>query len=112
MLYFYNETDPSSLSSWVCSSDVDLDELIAFRLNGSHMLELLRGKRLVFVGDSLNRNMWESLVCILRNSVKDRTKVYEASGRHHFRTEASYSFIFEVSSSILHLPFLSSMFSI
>ncbi|RVW81390.1 Protein trichome birefringence [Vitis vinifera] len=65
------------------------------RLNGSHMLELLRGKRLVFVGDSLNRNMWESLVCILRNSVKDRTKVYEASGRHHFRTEASYSFIFE-----------------
>ena len=63
------------------------------------MLEMLRGKRLVFVGDSLNRNMWESLVCILRNSVKDQTKVYEASGRHHFRTEASYSFIFEVSSS-------------
>uniref|UniRef100_A0A5B6Z9L3 Uncharacterized protein n=1 Tax=Davidia involucrata TaxID=16924 RepID=A0A5B6Z9L3_DAVIN len=65
------------------------------RLNGSHMLELLRGKRLVFVGDSLNRNMWESLVCILRNSVKDQSKVYEASGRHHFRTEASYSFIFK-----------------
>lgn len=32
------------------------------------MLERLRGKRLVFVGDSLNRNMWESLVCIFRNS--------------------------------------------
>ncbi|GMH08213.1 hypothetical protein Nepgr_010053 [Nepenthes gracilis] len=65
------------------------------RLNGSHMLELLRGKRLVFVGDSLNRNMWESLFCILRNSVKDKSKVYEAFGRHHFRTEASYSFVFE-----------------
>ncbi|KAL7168864.1 hypothetical protein ACSBR2_033983 [Camellia fascicularis] len=65
------------------------------RLNGSDMLELLRGKRLVFVGDSLNRNMWESLVCILRNSIKDHTKVYEASGRHHFRSEASYSFVFE-----------------
>jgi len=60
------------------------------------MLELLRGKRLVFVGDSLNRNMWESLVCILRNSVKDQSKVYEAFGRHHFRNEASYSFVFEV----------------
>ncbi|KAL1815243.1 hypothetical protein ACET3Z_017817 [Daucus carota] len=65
------------------------------RLDGSHMLELLRGKRLVFVGDSLNRNMWESLICILKNSVKDQTKVYEASGRHHFRSEASYSFIFK-----------------
>ncbi|XP_057485005.1 protein trichome birefringence-like [Actinidia eriantha] len=65
------------------------------RLNGSHMLELLRGKRLVFVGDSLNRNMWESLVCILRNSAKDQSKVYEASGRNHFRGEASYSFVFK-----------------
>ncbi|CAA2977810.1 protein trichome birefringence-like isoform X1 [Olea europaea var. sylvestris] len=65
------------------------------RLNGSHMLEMLRGKRVVFVGDSLNRNMWESLICILRNSVKDQSKVYEQQGRHHFRTEASYSFIFE-----------------
>ncbi|KAB2608085.1 protein trichome birefringence [Pyrus ussuriensis x Pyrus communis] len=65
------------------------------RLDGSHMLELLRGKRLVFVGDSLNRNMWESLVCILRNSVKDKSKVFEANGRTHFRGEASYSFIFK-----------------
>ncbi|XP_019187996.1 PREDICTED: protein trichome birefringence-like [Ipomoea nil] len=65
------------------------------RLNGAHMLEMLRGKRLVFVGDSLNRNMWESLVCILRNSVKDQKKVYEEFGRHHFRGEASYSFVFE-----------------
>ncbi|KAK2989182.1 hypothetical protein RJ640_029374 [Escallonia rubra] len=56
---------------------------------------LPRGKRLAFVGDSLNRNMWESLVCILRNSVKDQRKVYEASGRHHFRSEASYSFVFK-----------------
>ncbi|XP_076940515.1 protein trichome birefringence-like [Bidens hawaiensis] len=65
------------------------------RLDGRKMLELLRGKRLVFVGDSLNRNMWESLICILRNSIKDKTKVYEASGRKHFRSEASYAFIFK-----------------
>ncbi|KAG2686916.1 hypothetical protein I3843_09G029400 [Carya illinoinensis] len=65
------------------------------RLDGSLLLNLLRGKRLAFVGDSLNRNMWESLVCILRNSVKDQSNVYEANGRHHFRGEASYSFIFK-----------------
>ena len=68
-----------------------------YRLDGSHMLELLRGKRLVFVGDSLNRNMWESLVCILKNSVKDQSKVYEASGKMQFRSDLSFSFIFEVS---------------
>ncbi|KAF8398523.1 hypothetical protein HHK36_017452 [Tetracentron sinense] len=65
------------------------------RLNESNLLELLRGKRLVFIGDSLNRNMWESLVCILRNSVKDKSKVFEAAGRREFRTEGSSSFIFK-----------------
>ncbi|KAA8528141.1 hypothetical protein F0562_035608 [Nyssa sinensis] len=64
------------------------------RLDGKKMLELLRGKRLVYVGDSLNRNMWESMVCILRNSVEDKSKVFEASGREEFRTEGSYSFVF------------------
>ena len=61
------------------------------------MLQLLRGKRLVFVGDSLNRNMWESLICILRNAVKNKHNVFEANGRVHFRGEAAYSFIFKVS---------------
>ncbi|XP_027351997.1 protein trichome birefringence-like [Abrus precatorius] len=65
------------------------------RLDAHRMLNLLRGKRLVFVGDSLNRNMWESMICILRNAVKDKSKVYEANGRVHFRGEASYSFIFK-----------------
>lgn len=65
------------------------------RLNGSYMLELLRGKRLAYVGDSLNRNMWESLICILKSAVKDPKNVYEAYGRSYFRGEASYSFIFK-----------------
>ncbi|PKI43138.1 hypothetical protein CRG98_036444 [Punica granatum] len=65
------------------------------RLNGKKMLKMLTGKRLVFVGDSLNRNMWESLVCILRNSVTDKSKVFEASGKEEFRAEGSYSFIFQ-----------------
>ncbi|KAF8097188.1 hypothetical protein N665_0293s0038 [Sinapis alba] len=65
------------------------------RLNGGVMLEMLRGRRLAFVGDSLNRNMWESLVCMLKGSVKDESKVYEARGRHHFRGEAEYSFVFQ-----------------
>ncbi|XP_074292595.1 protein trichome birefringence-like 1 [Silene latifolia] len=64
------------------------------RLNGKHMLEMLRGKRLVFVGDSLNRNMWESLICVLRNSLEDKNRVFEASGSLEFRSEGFYSFLF------------------
>ncbi|KAG2403480.1 Protein trichome birefringence [Vigna angularis] len=79
------------------------------RLDGNRMLEMLRGKRLIFVGDSLNRNMWESLICILRNSVKDKSKVYEANGRVRFKGEASYSFIFKdynFSAELFVSPFL------
>ncbi|XAR49556.1 hypothetical protein NMG60_11032802 [Bertholletia excelsa] len=39
------------------------------RFNGKDMLERLRGKRLVMVGDSLNRNQWESLACLLYSVV-------------------------------------------
>ena len=39
------------------------------RFNGTDMLERLRGKRVIIVGDSLNRNMWESLACLLYSSI-------------------------------------------
>ena len=78
--------------------DMNADELSCVsRLDGRNMLELLRGKRLVFVGDSLNRNMWESLICILKNFVKDPSKVYEASGKRQFRSDPHFSFVFKVS---------------
>ncbi|XP_050216150.1 protein trichome birefringence-like 4 [Mercurialis annua] len=64
------------------------------RFDGRNMLEMLKGKRLVFVGDSLNRNMWESLVCSLRESLLNKTRVFEVSGRKEFRTLGFYSFKF------------------
>ncbi|ESQ29401.1 hypothetical protein EUTSA_v10023395mg [Eutrema salsugineum] len=65
------------------------------RLNGTDFLEKLRGKKLVFVGDSINRNMWESLVCVLRHSLKDKKRVYEISGRREFKKRGFYAFRFE-----------------
>eukprot|EP01018_Ginkgo_biloba_P009464 Gb_36284 [translate_table: standard] len=44
------------------------------RFNASEMLKRLKGKRLMFVGDSLNRNQWESMLCLLRASVEDDRK--------------------------------------
>ncbi|XP_059656167.1 protein trichome birefringence-like 2 [Cornus florida] len=64
-------------------------------LNATDFLERLRGRKLVFVGDSLNRNMWESLVCILRHSVKNKKGVYEISGRTEFKKKGIYAFRFE-----------------
>ncbi|KAL6186959.1 hypothetical protein ACLB2K_043076 [Fragaria x ananassa] len=64
-------------------------------LNATDFLERLRGQRLVFVGDSLNRNMWESLVCILRHSVRHKKQVYEISGRTEFKKKGIYAFRFE-----------------
>uniref|UniRef100_M1B1T2 Lustrin A n=1 Tax=Solanum tuberosum TaxID=4113 RepID=M1B1T2_SOLTU len=66
-------------------------------LNATDFLERLRGQKLVFVGDSLNRNMWESLVCILRHSIRDKKRVYEISGRHEFKKKGFYAFRFEAS---------------
>uniref|UniRef100_A0A0E0JL56 Uncharacterized protein n=1 Tax=Oryza punctata TaxID=4537 RepID=A0A0E0JL56_ORYPU len=37
-------------------------------------LEQCRNRRVVFVGDSLNRNMWESLACLLYTAVPDRLR--------------------------------------
>ncbi|CAI8608728.1 unnamed protein product [Vicia faba] len=64
-------------------------------LNATDFLERLRGQKLVFVGDSLNRNMWESLVCILRQSVRNKKRVFEISGKSEFKKKGVYAFRFE-----------------
>ncbi|PIN19233.1 hypothetical protein CDL12_08086 [Handroanthus impetiginosus] len=79
------------------------------RFNGLKMLKMLRGKRMVFVGDSLNRNMWESLVCSLRASLVDKTRVFEVSDRRQFRSQGFYSFKFKdfnCSIDFIKSPFL------
>ncbi|KAI5014287.1 hypothetical protein ZWY2020_055677 [Hordeum vulgare] len=52
-------------------------DLFSGRMNVTDFLERLRGKRIISVGDLLNRNMWESLVCILRHGVRNKKNVRE-----------------------------------
>ncbi|KAL5859242.1 hypothetical protein ACOSQ4_000538 [Xanthoceras sorbifolium] len=64
------------------------------RFNATKMLESMRGKRLVFVGDSVNRNQWESMLCMLMGAVRDPKKVYETHGRRITKEKGNYSFKF------------------
>ncbi|KAL9430602.1 hypothetical protein AB3S75_025904 [Citrus x aurantiifolia] len=64
------------------------------RFNATKMLELIRGKRLVFVGDSINRNQWESMLCMLFGAVRDPRKVYETHGRRITKDKGNYCFKF------------------
>lgn len=44
------------------------------RFNATTLLEKLRNKRLVFVGDSLNRGQWVSMVCLVESSIPSTLK--------------------------------------
>ncbi|XP_020583180.1 protein trichome birefringence-like 34 [Phalaenopsis equestris] len=48
--------------------------------NATKLLERLRGKRLAFVGDSLNRNQWISMICLLDSVIPDHMKSMQANG--------------------------------
>ncbi|KAK7264512.1 hypothetical protein RJT34_32121 [Clitoria ternatea] len=50
------------------------------RFNATMMLEKLRNKRIVFVGDSIGRNQWESLLCMLSSGVANKESIYEVNG--------------------------------
>ncbi|QCD77083.1 protein trichome birefringence-like 11 [Vigna unguiculata] len=50
------------------------------RFNATKMLEKLRNKRLVFAGDSIGRNQWESLLCMLSAGVSNKDSIYEVNG--------------------------------
>ncbi|KAK4490668.1 hypothetical protein RD792_001359, partial [Penstemon davidsonii] len=52
------------------------------RVNARVVLERLRNKRVVFVGDSMSRTQWESLICLLMTGLEDKRNVYEVNGNN------------------------------
>ncbi|KAI5395999.1 Protein trichome birefringence-like 8, partial [Lathyrus oleraceus] len=50
------------------------------RFNASDLLERSRNRRIVFAGDSVGRNQWESLLCMLTKGVSNMSKIYEVNG--------------------------------
>ncbi|GJN33291.1 hypothetical protein PR202_gb21873 [Eleusine coracana subsp. coracana] len=53
------------------------------RFDAARLLDVLRNRRLVFVGDSIGRNQWESMLCMLSsdgNNNNGGNAVYEENG--------------------------------
>ncbi|KAL2558265.1 Protein trichome birefringence-like 33 [Forsythia ovata] len=49
--------------------------------NATLMLETLRGKRMLFVGDSLNRGQYVSMICLVHRVIPEHAKSMETFGR-------------------------------
>ena len=68
-------------------------ELIFFssiRFDAKLLLEKLRNKRMMFVGDSLNRNQWESMVCLVQSVAPwDKKKLVKNGSLNVFRLNVS-----------------------
>lgn len=83
--------------------DCDLPE---FKVE--NVLEILKGKRVVFVGDSMSRTQWESMICMLMTGVKDPSTVYEVNKNQISKTIRFLSVRFE--SFNLTIDFFRSVF--
>lgn len=50
------------------------------RFDAKDFLERSRDGRIVFAGDSIGRNQWESLICMLTQGVSNQSTIYEENG--------------------------------
>ncbi|ERN07409.1 hypothetical protein AMTR_s00019p00245310 [Amborella trichopoda] len=64
------------------------------RFNAIDFLERIRGKRLMLVGDSMNRNQFESMVCLLHEALPNKSRMYERHGYRITKGRGYYIFQF------------------
>ncbi|CAO2839287.1 unnamed protein product [Amaranthus hypochondriacus] len=79
------------------------------RFNASDFLGRSRNGRIIFAGDSIGRNQWESLLCMLSKGVSNQSSIYEVNGVPISKHKTYLSILFQefnVSVEYYRLPFL------
>ncbi|OIW16575.1 hypothetical protein TanjilG_00060 [Lupinus angustifolius] len=80
------------------------------RFNASDLLERNRNGRIVFAGDSVGRNQWESLLCLLSQGVSNLSTIYELNGNPISKHKGYLSMMFQeynMTVEYYRVPFLS-----
>lgn len=78
-----------------CLTTTNFSNSFAFRFNARDMLERSRNGRIVFAGDSIGRNQWESLVCMLAQPIANQSSIHEVNGRPITKHKGFLSIKFE-----------------
>ncbi|XP_057421190.1 protein trichome birefringence-like 5 [Lotus japonicus] len=65
------------------------------KFSAQDFLARLKGKTLMLVGDSMNRNQFESILCILREGLHNKSKMYEVHGHKISKGRGYFVFKFE-----------------
>ncbi|XP_047309573.1 protein trichome birefringence-like 8 [Impatiens glandulifera] len=79
------------------------------RFNASDFLNRSRNGRIVFAGDSIGRNQWESFLCMLSQGVSNKSLIYEEHGKPISKHRGFLSFMFfeyNLTVQYYRLPFL------
>lgn len=65
------------------------------RFSAKDFLARLKGKQLMLIGDSMNRNQFESILCVLREGLDNKSKMYEIHGHTISKGRGYFVFKFE-----------------
>lgn len=58
------------------------------------MLERSRNGKIIFAGDSIGRNQWESLLCMLAKAARNQSSIYEKYGSSITKHRGFLSIVF------------------
>ncbi|KAJ8493748.1 hypothetical protein OPV22_015469 [Ensete ventricosum] len=64
------------------------------RFNATEMLERSRNGKIIFAGDSIGRNQWESFLCMLAKGVQNKSSIYEKYGNPITKHKGFLSMVF------------------